>query len=113
MVFEAVPSALTDALMPRMDVPVIGIGAGPSTDGQVLVFHDLLDIHDGHAPRFVKRYARVGLAMRDGVAAFARDVRERRYPEPGHGYTMAPDEAERLRELLAAGAAAGPRAAAP
>ena len=100
VVFEAVPSDLTDALMPRMEVPVIGIGAGPATDGQVLVFHDLLGIYDGHAARFVKRYADVREAMVTGVAAYAEDVRERRYPEPGHGYTMAPDEAARLRELL-------------
>src|SRR6266480_5904396 len=54
IVFEAVPSPLTAAVMPRLEVPVIGIGAGPATDGQVLVFHDLLGIYDGHAARFVK-----------------------------------------------------------
>ena len=101
IVFEAVPAELTETVMPQIDVPVIGIGAGPATDGQVLVFHDLLGIYDGHAARFVKRYANVRQAMIDGVAAFAEDVRERRYPEPEHGYTMAPDEAERLRALLA------------
>jgi 3-methyl-2-oxobutanoate hydroxymethyltransferase len=101
IVFEAVPGELTETVMPRLEVPVIGIGAGPATDGQVLVFHDLLGIYDGHAARFVKRYANVREAMIGGVAAFAEDVRERRYPEPDHGYTMAPDEAERLRELLA------------
>ncbi len=102
IVFEAIPSALTDAIMPHLDVPVIGIGAGPATDGQVLVFHDLLGIYDGHAARFVKRYGDVRAAMVDGVAAFAEDVRERRYPEPNHGYTMAPDETARLKELLTA-----------
>ena len=101
LVFEAIPTAVTEAAMPRMEVPVIGIGAGPAADGQVLVFHDLLGIHDGHAARFVKRYGRLREAMVDGVGAFARDVRERRYPEPAHGYTMAPDEADRLRALLA------------
>jgi 3-methyl-2-oxobutanoate hydroxymethyltransferase len=100
IVFEAVPAALTETVMPRLEVPVIGIGAGPDTDGQVLVFHDLLGIYDGHAPRFVKRYGNVREAMVDGVAAFAEDVRDRRYPAPEHGYTMAPDEVERLRELL-------------
>jgi 3-methyl-2-oxobutanoate hydroxymethyltransferase len=100
IVFEAVPSALTEAIVPRLEVPVIGIGAGPATDGQVLVFHDLLGIYDGHAARFVKRYGNVRQAMIDGMGAFADDVRERRYPEPEHGYTMAPDEAERLRGLL-------------
>jgi 3-methyl-2-oxobutanoate hydroxymethyltransferase len=101
IVFEAVPSALTEMAMPRIEIPVIGIGAGPATDGQVLVFHDLLGIYDGHAARFVKRYGNVRQAMIDGMAAYAADVRERRYPEPEHGYTMAPDEAARLRELLA------------
>ena len=97
LVFEAVPSALTELLMPRIDVPVIGIGAGPATDGQVLVFHDLLGIYDGHAARFVKRYANVREEMVAGVRAFAEEVRSRRYPEPEHGYTMAPDEIDRLQ----------------
>jgi len=100
IVFEAVPSALTEALVPRLEVPVIGIGAGPATDGQVLVFHDLLGIYDGHAARFVKRYGNVRQAMIDGLEAFAAEVRRRQYPEPEHGYTMAPDEAERLNLLL-------------
>jgi 3-methyl-2-oxobutanoate hydroxymethyltransferase len=100
IVFEAVPAELTEMVVPRLEIPVIGIGAGPATDGQVLVFHDLLGIYDGHAARFVKRYASVRQDMIDGVAAFADDVRERRYPAPEHGYTMAPDEAARLRSLL-------------
>jgi 3-methyl-2-oxobutanoate hydroxymethyltransferase len=100
IVFEAIPSALTEQLMPRMEIPVIGIGAGPATDGQVLVFHDLLGLYDGHAPRFVKRYANIREQMISAVGEYAEDVRERRYPEPEHGYTMAPDEIERLRVML-------------
>ena len=100
LVFEAIPSELTELLMPRLEIPVIGIGAGPAVDGQVLVFHDLLGIYDGHAARFVKRYADVRTAMIEGVAGYADDVRERRYPAPEHGYTMAPDEADRVREAL-------------
>jgi 3-methyl-2-oxobutanoate hydroxymethyltransferase len=100
-VFEAVPSELTEAVMPQIQIPVIGIGAGPAADGQVLVFHDLLGIYDGHAARFVKRYADVREAMVKGVEAFTADVRGRRYPEPDHGYTMAPDEVARLKDLLA------------
>jgi 3-methyl-2-oxobutanoate hydroxymethyltransferase len=100
IVFEAIPSALTEAIMPRMEIPVIGIGAGGATDGQVLVFHDLLGIYDGHAARFVKRYASVREEMIKGVSAFADEVRARRYPEPEHGYTMAPDEIARLHDLL-------------
>jgi 3-methyl-2-oxobutanoate hydroxymethyltransferase len=104
IVFEAVPSELTETVVPRLAIPTIGIGAGPATDGQVLVFHDLLGIFDGHAARFVKRYGEVRQAMIAGVTEYARDVRERRYPAPEHGYTMAPDEAARLRELIEAGA---------
>jgi 3-methyl-2-oxobutanoate hydroxymethyltransferase len=86
--------------MPRMQIPVIGIGAGPATDGQVLVFHDLLGLFDGHTPRFVKRYADVRGQMVSGLSQFAADVRARRYPEAEHGYTMAPDEVDRLHALL-------------
>ena len=100
IVFEAIPSPLTEAIMPRMEIPVIGIGAGPAADGQVLVFHDLLGIYDGHAARFVKRYAEVRQEMVEGVRRFAEEVRTRAYPEEEHGYTMAPDEIERLQALL-------------
>jgi 3-methyl-2-oxobutanoate hydroxymethyltransferase len=100
LVFEAIPRELTDEIMPRLDVPVIGIGAGPSTDGQVLVFHDLLGIYDGHAARFVKRYGNIREQMIDGVSRYADEVRARKYPEPDHTYTMAPDEAARLRSEL-------------
>jgi 3-methyl-2-oxobutanoate hydroxymethyltransferase len=102
IVFEAVPAELTEAVMPYIEIPVIGIGAGPATDGQVLVFHDLLGIYDGHAARFVKRYGNIREQMIQGVASYAEDVRTRKYPEPDHTYTMAPDEAARLRAELSA-----------
>ena len=100
VVFEAIPSPLTEVIMPRMRIPVIGIGAGPAADGQVLVFHDLLGIYDGHAARFVKRYGNVRDAMIKGVAEFTAEVRARRYPAPEHEYTMAPDEVDRLHALV-------------
>jgi 3-methyl-2-oxobutanoate hydroxymethyltransferase len=100
IVFEAIPSEVTEAIMPRLEIPVIGIGAGPATDGQVLVLHDLLGIYTGRVARFVKRYSDIREQMVAGVSAFAEEVRTRRYPEPQHGYQMAPDEAERLRALL-------------
>src|SRR5204863_4750347 len=80
IVFEAVPAQVAAALVPKLDVPVIGIGAGRATDGQVLVFHDLLGITQGHIPKFVKRYAEVGEAMVAGARAFADEVRSRRFP---------------------------------
>jgi 3-methyl-2-oxobutanoate hydroxymethyltransferase len=103
IVFEAIPSPLTELIMPRMRIPVIGIGAGGATDGQVLVYHDLLGIYTGHLARFVKQYANVREQMIEGVRAFADDVRTRRYPESEHEYTMAPDELERLETLIGEG----------
>jgi 3-methyl-2-oxobutanoate hydroxymethyltransferase len=103
VVFEAIPAALTEVIMPRMRIPVIGIGAGAATDGQVLVLHDLLGIYDGHAARFVKRYANVREAMVTGVKAYTEDVRTRRYPEEEHGYTIAPDELDRLHSMMSEG----------
>ena len=100
IVFEAIPSALTEAIVPRMQIPVIGIGAGPATDGQVLVFHDLLGIYGGRMARFVKQYAGIREEMIKGVSAYAAEVRSRAYPAPEHGYTMAPDEVARLHELM-------------
>src|SRR3954447_11392891 len=100
IVFEAIPAGVTAAIMPYMEIPVIGIGAGSQTDGQVLVYHDLLGIHDGHRPKFVKRYAEVKDAMRSGVEAYVADVRTRRFPGPEHVYGIAPEELERLREQL-------------
>jgi 3-methyl-2-oxobutanoate hydroxymethyltransferase len=102
IVFEAIPSAVTVELMPLMEIPVIGIGAGPATDGQVLVFHDLLGIRDGLGPRFVKRYANLQQEMNDGVSAYAEDVRARRYPAAEHTYSIDPAELEQLRERLRA-----------
>ncbi len=100
IVFEAIPAAVAHALMPRLHVPVIGIGAGAATDGQVLVFHDLLGIYDGHAPRFAKRYADVKAQMVAGVAEYAAEVRSGRFPGPEHAYSIDDDELDRfLAEL--------------
>ncbi|TCJ22645.1 3-methyl-2-oxobutanoate hydroxymethyltransferase [Microbacterium sp. PI-1] len=101
LVIEAVPSEVTAVLMPRLDIPVIGIGAGAGADGQVLVFHDLLGLYDGGAAKFVKRYADLRSAAIDGVEAYAREVRSGAYPAAEHGYTMARGEAARLEEMLA------------
>jgi 3-methyl-2-oxobutanoate hydroxymethyltransferase len=103
IVFEAIPAAVTETLMERMRIPVIGIGAGAATDGQVLVFHDLLGIHEGHAPRFAKRFASVKRAMVEGVQAFAEDVRDRRFPTAEHTYGIDPDELEHFRQITAPG----------
>jgi 3-methyl-2-oxobutanoate hydroxymethyltransferase len=100
IVFEAIPSAVSEELMARVEIPVIGIGAGPATDGQVLVFHDLLGIREGLGARFVKRYANLLDDMAAGVSAYAADVRAGRYPAPEHGYSIPPEELAALRAAL-------------
>jgi 3-methyl-2-oxobutanoate hydroxymethyltransferase len=100
IVFEAIPAAVSELLMERIEIPVIGIGAGPATDGQVLVFHDLLGIYDGLSPRFAKRYAQVKDEMVAGVGAYADEVRTGRFPSPEHTYSIDPEELESFRARL-------------
>ena len=100
IVFEAVPAAVSEAIMPSMEVPVIGIGAGAGTDGQVLVFHDLLGINTGHTARFVKRYAQIHEAMVEGVSGYVADVRGRRFPEESHTYSIDPEELSAFADYL-------------
>ncbi|HYH62063.1 MAG TPA: 3-methyl-2-oxobutanoate hydroxymethyltransferase [Solirubrobacterales bacterium] len=100
IVFEAVPAAFTEAIMSRMEIPVIGIGAGHDTDGQVLVFHDLLGIFGGHAAKFVKRYANIREEMISGVAGYAAEVRSGAFPGPEHIYAIDPAELSEFRAYL-------------
>ncbi len=101
VVLEAIPSVVAEAVVERLEVPTIGIGAGPSTSGQVLVFHDLLGIREGRGGKFVQRYADLQDEMNAGVAAYASDVRSKAYPQPEHEYAMDAAEADALRAALA------------
>src|SRR3954464_14073470 len=103
IVFEAIPADVTDVIMEHMEIPVIGIGAGSSTDGQVLVLHDLLEIHQGFKPKFVKQFASIGEEMVRGVSAYAEEVRRRSFPGPQHSYGIAPEELERLKAAIGGG----------
>jgi 3-methyl-2-oxobutanoate hydroxymethyltransferase len=100
IVFEAIPAAVTEALMPTVGIPVIGIGAGPATDGQVLVWHDLLGLHGGRMPKFVKRYESLRERMVAAVGDYSAEVRERRFPGPEHVYSVEPAELDQLRRYL-------------
>ena len=92
IVLEAVPAQVAARVTRVLTIPTIGIGAGPACDGQVLVWHDLLGINEGVAPRFVKRYADVAGETRRGLEAFAADVRSGAYPAAEHTYKIAADE---------------------
>jgi 3-methyl-2-oxobutanoate hydroxymethyltransferase len=92
VVLEAVPSAVARAVTQALGVPTIGIGAGSDTDGQVLVWHDMLGYYEGHAPRFVKRYADLGETIVDALGRYAEDVRSGAFPEEQHTYKMPAEE---------------------
>jgi 3-methyl-2-oxobutanoate hydroxymethyltransferase len=86
IVLECVPAALAARITEAVDVPTIGIGAGPDTDGQVLVFHDLLGLTSGRLPRFVKPYADLRGIITDAVKTYQAEVASGDYPAPEHTY---------------------------
>ncbi len=96
LVVECIPARLGALLASAVDVPVIGIGAGPGCDGQVLVLHDLLGIRAGFTPRFVKRFGEVGEAISKAVAAYRDEVAAGAFPAPGHCFAMPDDEYDAL-----------------
>ena len=87
LVLEVVPRDLAARITTELRIPVIGIGAGNATDGQVLVIHDLLGMTRGHQPKFVKPYAAIGDAMRDAAQRWARDVADQSYPAAEQSYS--------------------------
>ena len=100
IVFEAVPAEVTEAIVAKLEIPTIGIGAGPECDGQVLVYHDLLGLTEGHIPRFVKRYANIHEQMVAAVEQYGDEVRSRHFPEPDHVYSVEPTELDEFRRYL-------------
>ena len=107
LVLEAVPSPVAARVTELLAIPTIGIGAGPDVDGQVLVWHDLLGLYDGHAPRFVKQYANLSTEIQEAVEAYVDDVRERRFPEEVHTYGMPAEELAAFEDALGATPRAG------
>jgi len=94
IVLEAVPTPVAARITEALTVPTIGIGAGPECDGQVLVYHDLLGLTEGRAPRFVKRYANLARDIRSALTTYADEVRSGAYPATEHTYAMPEDELE-------------------
>ena len=92
LVLEAMPAPVASRITAGLEIPTIGIGAGVDCDGQVLVWHDLLGLYEGRSPRFVKQYADLAGDIRSALEAYAADVRERRFPEEQHTYSMPEEE---------------------
>lgn len=96
LVLECVPAPLARLVTEAIDVPTIGIGAGPACDGQVLVYHDLLGLFEGHRPKFVRRFADLGSAAAEGVRAYARAVKSGEFPSDPESYGLPEDVAGAL-----------------
>jgi 3-methyl-2-oxobutanoate hydroxymethyltransferase len=94
IVLEAVPTPVAARITEALTVPTIGIGAGPDCDGQVLVYHDLLGLTEGRAPRFVKRYATLAVEVRRALTTYSEEVRSGVYPAEEHTYAMPDEELE-------------------
>ena len=107
IVLEAVPARVAQRITEALRIPTIGIGAGAACSGQVLVWHDLLGINDGHQPRFVKQFASVGDEMRRGLEAFAAEVRAGTYPAEEHTYKIGNEELALFESEMAPGVLAG------
>jgi 3-methyl-2-oxobutanoate hydroxymethyltransferase len=100
LVLEAVPAPVAARITEALAIPTIGIGAGVDCDGQVLVYHDLLGLFEGQAPRFVKRYADVASEIRAALEAYVADVRSGAFPEERHTYAMPEEELSRFEEAV-------------
>lgn len=93
LVLECVPGPLAAEISRAVSIPTVGIGAGDGCDGQVLVFHDMLGLFDGLAPRFVKRYAELGSEATAAMAHYVAEVRSGAFPGPEHTYDAESGEA--------------------
>jgi len=96
IVLEGVPVRVAEMVTDAVDVPTIGIGAGPHVDGQVLVYHDVLGIEDRFVPKFVRRYADVKAVSVDAISRYADDVRNGAFPSDDESYHLSDDQAEAM-----------------
>jgi 3-methyl-2-oxobutanoate hydroxymethyltransferase len=103
LIIEAVPAEVAQLITARVSIPVVGIGAGAGVNGQVLVFHDLLGLGEGHVAKFVEQYAPGRAVLEEGARRWADDVRAGRFPTAAHTYAIAPEELAIVKERLKQG----------
>lgn len=96
VVLECIPHQLAKRVTEELEIPVIGIGAGADTDGQVLVFHDMVGYGNHHVPKFVHQFADAGTPICEGITAYVTAVKEKSFPSEAHRFTMKEEEAGQL-----------------
>jgi 3-methyl-2-oxobutanoate hydroxymethyltransferase len=100
IILEAVPAPLGKLISETVSVPVIGIGAGPEVDGQVLVIHDVVGLYDRFVPKFVKQYANAKKAMLDALIDYKQEVAEVKFPGAENSFKMPDDALEQLKKMI-------------
>ncbi len=96
VVLECIPAEVARIITEKLKIPTIGIGAGPDCDGQILVFHDLVGLSDGHIPKFVKKYLDLNQIIGDALESYVQDVKGGHFPGDSHSYHLKP---EKIKEL--------------
>jgi len=102
ILLEAIPPEVAGYITELLSIPVLGIGAGPHCDGQLLIVSDMLGLFEAFTPKFVKRYAEVAKMSTEALSAYVGDVRSGHFPETRHIYPMIPEELEKFKEWAAA-----------
>lgn len=100
VVIECVPAQLAEMMTAKMKIPTIGIGAGVACDGQVLVSHDLLGLHQRFRPKFAKQYVDLGTIALEAFLQYKEDVEEGIFPDPEHSFNLNAEDLKRLRDQL-------------
>ncbi len=100
IILEAVPAPLGKLVAEAVEVPVIGIGAGPDVDGQVLVTHDMIGLFEKFIPKFVKQYTQIRPIILEALAEFKKEVRQMTFPGPEHSFKMPAETLEQLKKMI-------------
>jgi len=100
MILEAVPAPLGKLVAEAVKVPVIGIGAGPDVDGQVLVTHDMIGLFDKFVPKFVKQYTNIRKVILNALDEYKQEVIDVKFPAPEHSFKMPEEALGELREMI-------------
>ena len=100
MILEAVPAPLGKLVAETVKVPVIGIGAGPDVDGQVLVTHDMIGLFDKFVPKFVKQYTNVRKVILEALSGYKQEVLDVKFPAPEHSFKMPEEALNQLKKLI-------------
>lgn len=98
VVLEGIPAPLAAVITERLQIPTIGIGAGAGTDGQVLVYQDMLGMYEELQPKFVKRFAEAGQLFRDAFVNYREEIQQGLFPTENHSYSLAPEVIAALKE---------------